>query len=509
MSFVRWRTAALCLSTAFWASSVRAEAAGGVHTDTFQYTSQESKHYVRAALEELGILGLGTLHYYGNRDANSVDWDLDYDWPSFRQKLDGRAYAFDTNHFETNFLSHPAAGTLYYLAARGNRLSPFAALGYATASSTVWEFFGEFRERVSVNDMIVTPLSGFIFGEALTQLGSFFDRGCATGGNRALGSLFGFSKSFHDALDGAALNREQSCDSHGFARTGRHDFTLRVGPSTVWQLQGQRKPYVEAQERLSLSVENLPTLGVPGRHIRGFADGNLAQLDAVLAAGHLGWTDLQIGASVVPVGFHYRNIPWAVSDIASGEEAIFGAYFGVLYSAHVYDRSAEAVDQVFVLDAPAASLRYRLHRGPRVLEFALDAGGSFAGVEAFALEAYTQTMPKETLTTIAGARGYNYALGAMLAPRVRLHTVVFDFSVAAKAHRYFALRALDRVHTTPSKASTVEGEREVSTRFDFHPPSLPVAFYAQLEARQRLGAIESVRNSRSELALGAGIAGAL
>src|SRR5690242_12224823 len=84
--------------------------------------AQPSPNYLRAALEEGAILIGGSVQY-ATASSNSVDWDLQYDWPSFRSKLTGQSVRFDTNHFDTNMVTHPVAGTLYYVAARGNRLT--------------------------------------------------------------------------------------------------------------------------------------------------------------------------------------------------------------------------------------------------------------------------------------------------------------------------------------------------------------------------------------------------
>lgn len=491
------------------ATPVLAEPPARFTSDTFRYSSQEERHYGRAALEQLGILGLGSVWYFSNRDANSVDWDLNYDWPSFRQKLDGRAYAFDTNHFETNFLSHPTAGTLYYLAARGNRLSPLVSLSYAVGSSTLWEFVGEFRERVSVNDMIVTPLSGFVLGEALTQLGGFFDRSCDTSGTRVLGSVFGPSKSFHDALDGAVLDRTNSCDAHGFSRIGSHRFGFSLGPRAVWQLKGRTQPFMEMAEELNLAVENLSALGLPGRGFRSFSDGNIAELSAKIAGGSFGWSDFFLAAKVVPVGIHYRDIPWLGEHGESGREAIFGLLLGAEYSSHAYARGAAAADKMFVLDAPAVRLSYRVHPRGKGLVFTLDGGSSFAGVSAFAIDAYERTATLDTLPTIAEARGYNYSAGAHLGPSIRLEGKDLDLSVTARADRFWALKVLDRVREAPGEFIIVEGRRDISARLDFHPARFPISLFATADARNRFGSIGEVRVSRAEVALGAGLGGRL
>ena len=100
-----------------------------------RYRAPRGPHYVRLALEEVVLVGAGFGQYWYDREQNSRDWQFSYDWESFRARLEGKAYAFDTNGFDTNFVFHPAAGTLYYLTARSNRFGPFESLAIAFGTS--------------------------------------------------------------------------------------------------------------------------------------------------------------------------------------------------------------------------------------------------------------------------------------------------------------------------------------------------------------------------------------
>src|SRR6185295_4127945 len=135
--------------------------------------------------------------------SNDRDYDLGYDWDGLRSKLLFQSIAFDNNKFPTNWVTHPIAGWLYYTVPRSNRLSVQESFAFALASSTFWEFLGEIREQASVNDMIVTPVSGLPIGESLVQLGALMQRSRRGTVTRALAWTFGGAKSLHDAIDGA------------------------------------------------------------------------------------------------------------------------------------------------------------------------------------------------------------------------------------------------------------------------------------------------------------------
>jgi hypothetical protein len=117
-----WRSAPLevtalarCALT-LGASPARADDASSISAPRY-VDPQPQPHFVRAAAEVGALLLLGEVQY-ATATSNSIDWDLHYDWPSFRKKLTGDAVRFDTNRFDTNMMTHPAGGTLYYVAAR-------------------------------------------------------------------------------------------------------------------------------------------------------------------------------------------------------------------------------------------------------------------------------------------------------------------------------------------------------------------------------------------------------
>ena len=467
---------------------------------TFEYVKPAEKYYLRAAFEEVGLLSLGLAQYFANRDMNSTDWDLDYDWPSLRAKLVGDAYAFDTNHFDTNFVSHPVAGMLYYFAARGNRLSVLESLGYAFVSSAIWEVAGEYRELVSVNDLVMTPFAGFTLGESTTAIGAFFDRSCETSTNRVLGSVFGPAKSIHDAIDGVELARTRSCDQYGLSTRGGHRFHVFAGSAAVFSGTGESASG-EARFGASAQILHLNELGRPGHGWLTFSDGNVSSLSAGLgmAAGHA--TDLTVGARTVPAGLHFRDLAYVPGFGAKGIEVVLGLLVGSEYSQHRYDRPAGKLDRIFVLDLPATTVTLLVRRGPLRLEASLDAGAALAGVDAFALDAYRSDHSGSELSSVTDARGYSHAAGFALSPRVRLVLDGAEVGFEARSDRLYGLQMADRSPTRNVSATAHETRRRGTLWLSIGPSAFPrVTFFA--DGRQRTGTVADASNTRSEIALG-------
>ena len=83
-----------------------------------------------------------------------------------------RGPVWDGDNFIFNYILHPYAGAVYYMGARSigfNRLGSFL---YCTAISTLfWEYGIEaFMEKPSIQDLILTPLSGLLIGECFYKL---------------------------------------------------------------------------------------------------------------------------------------------------------------------------------------------------------------------------------------------------------------------------------------------------------------------------------------------------
>src|SRR5207302_1985459 len=60
-------------------------------------------HPVRAVLEAAAAFGINVAWYWWDVDFNTPDWDLHWDWASWKKKaVTFDAVRFDANHFSTN-----------------------------------------------------------------------------------------------------------------------------------------------------------------------------------------------------------------------------------------------------------------------------------------------------------------------------------------------------------------------------------------------------------------------
>ena len=138
--------------------------------------------------ESSRFLALQGAWYWGHQEPSESEIDADA-WSTWRGKLFSlRYFTFDQDRFNTNAVGHPISGLLYYQIARGSGLGVGGSFLATVAASTAWKYFGESNQKLSINDLIVTPAAGWVLGEASYRLGSFFSDGVPSLAN-CLGAL--------------------------------------------------------------------------------------------------------------------------------------------------------------------------------------------------------------------------------------------------------------------------------------------------------------------------------
>lgn len=377
---------------------------------TFRYALPVSKNPVRVALEEIGLLGAGYLQYL-QTTSNSADWDLDYSWGTLGKKIAGSAIAFDTNRFDTNWVTHPVAGLLYYSAARANRLGIGEAFLVTFAASTAWEYFGEFREQVSINDMIVTPVGGLVIGEALVQLGAFFDRAPKTAGSQTFAWIFGAPAKVHDTLDGVSVMRERE-------EQGTHDLRATVGVGATTQAGYH---YFDTRVALSSRIVHAPGYERRGRTGRWLTDGNVSSLgiEATFSEGEP--VDARFAAQIALASYLEQSLR-GPSDRLMGHSTLTSIGLGFQYAFHQWDRRRQsAADRIASLDLVTIGLDQWLHFGPAKLHLVLGTAGSFASPTALAIDDYRAVHSPSGVASVALDQGYTYGIGGRFVPSLALH----------------------------------------------------------------------------------------
>jgi Domain of unknown function (DUF3943) len=157
---------------------------GNHYTNTGRYTGQETWGLLRnenaSIWKKIGrgemliggaeLLGMGILMLM---PKEVTKWPED--WLADAGRNITRAFTtapvMDEDDWQMNYVGHPLAGALYYNTIRSQNATWFQSFLFSTAQSFIWEYVIEgIAEPPSIQDLIITPVAGTIFGEACHQL---------------------------------------------------------------------------------------------------------------------------------------------------------------------------------------------------------------------------------------------------------------------------------------------------------------------------------------------------
>jgi len=388
--------------------------ARGVHADPdaaqISGVSEPKVHPVRALLEFQSVFLLGMV-YYLTTAGFEERFDLEYRWDVFGRKLSGESFVFDTNHFGTNFIGHPLGGAGYYLSSRSNGIGNMGSSAISITGSVLWELFGEVREEISMNDMIVTPMAGIAIGVTTYQMARFFDRAEPTLVNRALGLLLGPFTTLNDAIDGAAPRRAEK----GYPDDGWHQVMTSAWLSHVSE-RSSRQGHLEATVSADLRVETLP---VPRSYTplqtAWFDDGNVTRLRLEVAASSSGLSRVELATHAVLFGLQYE----AARHARDAEFGFLGLGMGFDYTARSFERAVSApLNRLSAVHPLALSTGHHVRRGAFTLDSWLRAGPAFGGLDVLELTPEQQLDPR--FPPVTRLHGYYMGWGASSEAQVQM-----------------------------------------------------------------------------------------
>jgi hypothetical protein len=222
-----------------------------------------------------------------------------FSWSDWKRKLTLQTLALDDDRFDTNALSHPQAGMVYYQIARGNGLGFGSSYVATFLSSAFWEYLVEYVEVPSLNDLVMTPVAGVVVGESSFRLGRLFAAGRPSPGNLIGQLAFSPVATLNDLMAGRSPFHPGPLGSE-VSRGMYHRFALGLGAQTV-DLDS-----VEYRQEASFSLDGMvvahPSYRRPGRRVTAVRPGEWTRM----AGG------LQLGPRGVPVGyaFHSSTVLW-------------------------------------------------------------------------------------------------------------------------------------------------------------------------------------------------------
>jgi len=392
-------------------------------------------------LETLAWLVPPTVYYYNTTDLQREDFELQWDTESWKKKLvtfDG--VVFDTGNWASNAFRHPVFGAISYQIARANGFSPFAATLIDFASSAIWEYVVEYRELVSLNDMMVNTISGFMIGEPLFQIGRIGDHHEASWARKSVAAL------------SSPLHRIHSMAGYpGWRLETRPwtDFELAVG-GAIANHEGTVK--AEGEVGVELELIRGARYGLPGT---GSQWTRLAAFNRV-AGGIRFTTDevsrAQFETSTTFFGSYTRDI----DDDGYGHDSFIGAGTGFDYETR---KLAMEWDRLAVFHLLGPRLQLGVWRGTTHLTW--EAGASIdAGMVQAHVFGPVLPFPPLPQTSVLQTRGYYFGGGASATTRLRLDTPRFSGELEGRAYQLWSIDGRDRMET----GAGADDPRDVSDR---------------------------------------------
>jgi hypothetical protein len=375
--------------------------------------------------ESAGLLLVPTIYYWSTTSVQKEDWELDWDWPSWELKLTSLdAVSFDTGDWQSNAMRHPYIGALTYQVGRANGYGPIGSTVVDVISSVAWEYVVEYKERVSLNDLVVNTMSGFLLGEPLFQLGRIGDQPGANWGRRAIATMV---SPFHRLHAGAGYTSW----TRGPPPWTR--FELAVGGSLGGHGATVRE---EATVGIDLELVADRRYRTPGTATRWTAAGTFNRLAATVRTDELGEPSMRVQSRTTYGGYYARDL----DDAGHGTDRFVGAAAGIDYEtrhlAEEWDRFA-----VFHLIGPRLAFG---SWGETSVTAEAAAYGDLAMVQAHVFGPVPPFSPMPQ-TSVLQSRGYYFATGTSLAVRIRAEHHPWTADLEGRGHAMWSIDNLDRV----------------------------------------------------------------
>ena len=383
-------------------------------------------NYLRPALEIGAGLGAASLWYFLD-ERNVLDWDS----PSARERLNGEAWRFDSNTFALNSVWHPLAGTGMYALARGNRLNVLPSFLYTFAGSTAWEYVIEFNEKISINDMLVTPLGGLALGEFFHKLALHLSDAAPRGASQqALAWTFGLSVHGHRTLDGLESSSE--------ARALWKDLSFGYGFGIV-DAVGEPRALATHTLGFSGTFSSLAGYRRPGSVERWFYDAEIASFDLDVDFSARG-AGVDVFGETRLVGYHTQ----ALAGPAKLPQGVFAnGAVGVAY-AYGSTRAFGFDDRRGLLLFPGFTGEVGARHGALHYAAALRAYPSFGGMSAPSYESWRREVPDARTKTVLEREGYVYGWGFHGGLRASVGYHALELRCELEADHLSSIEGLDR-----------------------------------------------------------------
>lgn len=479
----------------------------------------------RAVVEGLCHFVYATSSYWIRQDVMKEDWEYQFTWEDQKRRfffIDG--LRFDSNNFTFNW-THSMAGALYYNYARANHLKPLGSFLYTFAASYFWEFFIEFKEVVSINDVIATPMGGLSIGESLFQLGRLFRSKRPTFLNRIARFFSNPVLSLNGWLDRKRYKNQYAFDSDYWS-----DSRVSIGSrfDTYSGSDTNRFLHLGFESQISL----IPEYGQPDVSSRAINHTAFTEFDMGGTFSRKGLYEFSIFAKSVLFGYFMQNIHPAKSHLNSHnpdnhdnnvnnpgddtgpynrEEYVgYSLFWGLATCFDAFKKDPiivdeadypERMDKFCIINLLGPTVDFSLfHKGLKV-RLVAGAYGDFSMIHSHAFQRYSQLYEFGQTKSTLENHGYYYALGITLSSLLQVNYSGVEFKGIFKYHYFDSIEGLDRFQKdiAPGDDFDLKDQRwRYNISLGYRIPHAPVQLVLGLEHWDRQGRIGDFQQQDTE-----------
>jgi hypothetical protein len=476
------------------------------------------KNYRRAVFE-MGIMAaFATVRYWSLYHKWIEDWQYELTFEDqFRRFLTTEAIRFDSNAFAVNW-THVIGGTIYYQLARTNGLGWGESTLAAFVNSAVYEYVSEWREVISINDMLLTTFSGLAVGEPWFQLSDYFHHH-----KSVVLNVLAFMNPVNELNHWLDRNKPAPKVYEAPAWTG-----LEFSAGWWRSSETGRGAYDAVRVGFEAQLIRTPEYGKPGVFKKTLRDTSFSEiaLDVIIRKRPAGdvdlepdpWEEVDFTTRTVGLASYSQNIDELgrghVLSIGLGSALTFLRKRPTIYDSRHFrayldplpETPTDFRDKLAVAHMAGPVVDWtRFGKGYKIRAVA-DAYVDFGMVNAFAFNAYSAAHSIEGMKAVLNYYGYSYAYGASASGRVDVDWGPFWFRGLASAHVWNSWGGRDRVQTVVTNdINALDTRTRFLVKAGWRLPSMPLRATVSFESIGRWGRIGDVRANSRESRTSAGL----